>query len=142
MELEVKLFYLGIVTFLIAFIGANGLLFLPSSGQIDLIIFMLSFVELLGILLIIGGLLFEFEFDPHRKKLVSLGAVILLLGYWVVPFVIYFAFPQPLIPIDLLRQLFLPPLLVRLTPAAVEITGLLIIITSVRTSLQGASAEN
>ncbi|MHA1209746.1 MAG: hypothetical protein ACTSRF_11070 [Candidatus Freyarchaeota archaeon] len=118
--MEVKLFYLGIVTFLIAFIGANGLLFLPSSGQIDLIIFMLSFVELLGIL----------------------GAVILLLGYWVVPFVIYFAFPQSLIPIDLLRQLFLPPLLVRLTPAAVEITGLLIIITNVRTSLQGASVEN
>lgn len=125
-----KLFWYGILIFIPSWAFANGLLFLPSSSYIDYIILVLSFVELAGITLLIGGLLFEFEFKNYWKKIIILGVAVLLVGYWVIPPIINFLYPQ-VIPLDFVRQIFLPPLLVRLVPAATEITGTLIILWGV-----------
>lgn len=134
--MEKKQFWTGILIFLPSWAVANGLLFLPRTSQIDVMILVLSLVELAGIVLIIGGLLFEFEFDSYWKKIIIIGVVILLVGYWVINPVIYFLYPQPPIPLDFVRQIFMPPLLIQLMPAATEIIGIIIILTSVKISQQ------
>ncbi|MEM3526217.1 MAG: hypothetical protein QXV37_02280 [Candidatus Jordarchaeaceae archaeon] len=125
-----KLFWSGLLIFVPSWAIANGLLFLPSSSSIDTIILVLSFIELVGITLFIGGLLFEFEFQTRWKKIVAFGVVILLVGYWIVPFIINLFYPQ-FISLDFIRQLFLPPLVIRLIPAFTEIFGTLVILSGV-----------
>ena len=125
-----KLFWSGFLIFIPSWAFANGLLFLPSSSNIDIIILVLSFIELVGITLLIGGLLFEFEFQTYWKKIVIFGVLILLAGYWVIPLIINFLYPQ-VISLDFVRTIFSPPLLVRLVPAATEISGTLIILLSI-----------
>ncbi len=82
-------FWYGVYIFIPSWALANGLLFLPSTSETDLVIFLLSLVELIGIAVLVGGLLFEFDFNSYHKKIVILGVAILLVGYWVVPLVIY-----------------------------------------------------
>ncbi|WXG39869.1 MAG: hypothetical protein WED07_03430 [Candidatus Freyarchaeum deiterrae] len=141
------LFWSGILIFIPSWAFANGLLFLPSTSDINNIILVLSFVELAGITLLIGGLLLEFEFQTYWKKIVPVGVVILLVGYWVMPFIISFLYPQVIaldfvsqisiiflypqaIPLIFVSQISTPPLWARLVPAATEITGTLIILLS------------
>lgn len=125
-----KLFWSGILIFIPSWAFANGLPFLPSSSSIDTIILVLSFIELVGITLLIGGLLFEFKFRTYWKKVVMFGVVTLLVGYWVIPLIINFLYPQ-IILLDFVRQIFSPPLLVRLAPAITEISGILVILLGV-----------
>lgn len=128
-------FWYGVYIFIPSWALANGLLFLPSTSETDLVIFLLSLVELIGITVLVGGLLFEFDFNSYHKKIVILGVAILLVGYWVVPLVIYLIYPIP-IPLDFVKNFFLPPLSVRLIPAATEITGIVIIFIGVKVSQQ------
>ncbi len=131
-----KQFWTGILVFLPSWALANGLLFLPRTSQIDVTILVLSFVELAGIVLIIGGLLFEFKFYSYWKIIIIIGVLILLVGYWVINFVIFYFYPQPAIPLDFLRQIFMPPIWIQLIPAATEIIGIIIILTSIKFSEQ------
>nr|MDO8082463.1 hypothetical protein [Candidatus Freyarchaeota archaeon] len=135
-----KLFWSGILIFIPSWAFANGLLFLPTTSDIDNMILVLSFVELAGITLLIGGLLFEFEFQTYWKKIIMIGVAILLVGYWVIPLIINFLYPQ-VIPVDFVRQIFMPSLWVRLSPAATEITGTLIILLGVNSSPQKNEME-
>lgn len=134
--MEKKQFWSGILIFLPSWALANGLLFLPRTSQINVTILVMSFVELAGIVLIIGGLLFEFNFDSYWKKIVIIGVLVLLVGYWIINPVIFYLFPQPAIPLDFLRQLFMPPIWIQLIPAATEIIGIIIILTSIKFSEQ------
>lgn len=86
-ELSRKVFWYGVLIFVPSWALANGLLFLPSTNEKDLVISLLSLVELIGITVLVGGLLFGFDFDS--KKIVILGVAILLVGYWVIPLAIY-----------------------------------------------------
>lgn len=136
--MEKKPFWFGILIFLPSWALANGLLFLPRTSQIDVTILVLSFVELIGIVLIIVVLLLEFKFDSYWKKIVIMGVSVLLVGYWIINPVIFYFFPQPAIPLDFLRQLFIfmPPIWIQLIPAATEILGIIIILTSIKFSKQ------
>lgn len=138
-ELSRKVFWYGVLIFVPSWALANGLLFLPSTNEKDLVISLLSLVELIGITVLVGGLLFGFDFDS--KKIVILGVAILLVGYWVIPLAIYLLYPT-LISLDFVKNLFLPPLVVRLIPAAIEITGTVIVFIGVKVNRQGIYPEN
>jgi len=150
--LESNFFWLGILIFIPSWAIANGLLFLPSTSTISNIILVLSFVELAGIVLLSGGALLDSEFRTYWKVIVYIGIVVLWVGYWVIPFINYFLFPQPYtldfasqiliiflypqaIPSifisQIISQISTPQLWVRLVPAATEITGTVIILLSV-----------
>ncbi|MBS7250323.1 MAG: hypothetical protein KIH08_07000 [Candidatus Freyarchaeota archaeon] len=140
-ELFRKVFWYGFLIFIPSWALANGLLFLLSTDETDLVIFSLSLVELIGITMLVGGLLFGFDFDSYAKKIVIFGVAILLVGYWVVPLAIYLLYPT-LIPVNFVKNWFLPPLAVRLIPAAIEIIGTGIILVGVKVNRQGIHPKN
>jgi hypothetical protein len=142
-----RLFWSGILIFIPSWALANGLLFPPSTSDINNAIFVLSWIELIGIILLSCGLVWEFEFQAFWKKIIIIGAIVLWVGYWIIPFIISALYPQfisldfesqiligflypPLIPLNLVSQISTPALWIRLVPAATEITGTIIILLS------------
>jgi hypothetical protein len=157
-KLVKRLFWSGILIFIPSWALANGLLFPLSTSAINNAIFVLSWIELIGIVLLSCGLVWEFEFRANWKKIVAIGAVVLWVGYWVIPLIISTLYPQfisldfesqvligflypPFIPLILVNQISAPSLWISLVPAATEITGTIIILLSAFFGLQKSEIE-
>ena len=140
-----KIYHFGILLFILVFVVANALLFLPMSqndGNTNQIIFVLLLIELASIALIIGSLIYEFEFLSYWKKTIIVGVCILLIGclFIITSTMTYSYYPTTAVSLRYGGAVEVtplqPPLLISLIAAVTKITGLLIILISVNISQQ------